>query len=193
MANGVSFMSRYRFTTKYCYHCESLKSFYEKLDSGQIDKDKYPGVCIPQVVNHMTTNLLTTFDDPESNRSSDARVAEAIESVRHKFVVVGITSQIETSFKMFGDVFPWMAETLTADVINFNRTRSEDAFHCPIPHANKSPMNNYCGPNGTHMPIPDKPDEKTRALIEAHNLEDIAVYTEALRQFERQKLVLGYK
>ena len=119
---------------------------------------------------------------------------------------------------MFGDVFPWMAETLTADVLSFNvmhnsrciaiivffeiiyryidciqRTQSEDAFHCPVPHANKSPMNNYCGPNGTHMPIPDKPDEETRALIEAHNLEDIAVYTEALRQFERQKLVLGYR
>ena len=83
--------------------------------------------------------------------------------------------------KMLGKVFPWLNHTVEG---------SSDV--CVLPHANKSPKNNGCGPKNTHMYLPDVPDQQTRELILRHNQLDLKVYNHAKRLFQLEKYALGF-
>ena len=71
--------------------------------------------------------------------------------------------------------------------------RAQQSPVCEVGHANASPRNNRCGPKSTHLPLPDHPDPATRAAIVAHNQNDIALWAEARKHFDRQKVVMGYE
>jgi hypothetical protein len=111
-----------------------------------------------------------------------------------------------------GKVFPWLAESLpiledgvtttstttktTTTTLTSTSKRnyphgSSDQLKCPLPHANASPLNNRCGKDNTHMYLPPEPDAETRALIEAHNQVDLAVYEAAVKLFALQQQVLS--
>jgi len=215
--------SMYRFRTKSCYRCMPLLDVYAHIDNGTLapvcgDCD---GVCIPQLLDHQTRNLLTT---PESESlPPDQRLAEALYNMRNRFAVVGITGDLPNTTRMLGHVFPWLAEDLPPPTVSTpsttrraqakvgrkNKGRNKDtgaaeenrrrrdtltaASKCTLPHANGSPANNYCGPKGTHLPLPEHPDEATRAAIIAHNSHDVALYKAAVEHFELQKKVLGWE
>jgi len=135
--------------------------------------------------------------------------------------VIGLTSELETTVRMLGTIFPWLARntsglasgpdgalvpaTTTTTPRPTTTSRKGTSTHntrarpqkplnpfCEVGHANSSPKNNRCGPKNTHLPLPDRPDPATRAAIVAHNQNDIALWAEAQEHFERQKVVMGY-
>lgn len=172
--------SMYRFQTKACYQCKSLQRIYQEIDDGVFEQHE-GSVCQEQLTNHQTRNLLTsnvTMDDP--TLSEDDLVALAVADLQDFFTVIGLTEDMTATHQIVGRVFPWLAETLP-----------DSDTTCPMPHANASPRNNYCGPNNTHMELPDHPDAETEALIRKHNALDLRVYEEALKIFDAQKQALG--
>ena len=52
----------YRFQTKSCFKCTPLTEIYARLDNGTLNSSYYTGVCMPQIQNHLTTNLLSSPD-----------------------------------------------------------------------------------------------------------------------------------
>lgn len=209
--------SMYRFQTKSCYKCTPLTEIYARLDNGTLNKTYFTGVCMPQIQNHLTTNLLSSTDAELG--TDEARQAEAIHNLRHNFTVIGLTSELDTTVRMLGTIFPWLARntsglasgpdgamspattTTTPRPTTPSRTgttqyktraqRPQNPV-CEVGHANSSPKNNRCGPKNTHWALPDRPDPATRAAIVAHNQNDIALWAEAQMHFERQKVVMGY-
>eukprot|EP00041_Stephanoeca_diplocostata_P001574 m.20515 g.20515 ORF g.20515 m.20515 type:complete len:472 (+) comp12159_c0_seq1:153-1568(+) len=170
--------SMYRFQTKSCYKCRNLTEIYADIDKDSALSKAYGGVCLPQLVNHLTTNLLS---NASSNMSDTDRLENALSNMRNRFSVVGLLEQHNTSVAMFEHVFPWLAETIPG---------STDK--CVFPHANGSPKNNRCGPNNTHWDLPSHPDAVTRQVIIEHNRLDIQLYEAAKQQFELQKSTLGW-
>lgn len=174
--------SMYRFETKMCYKCKNLTDIYDLLDSG--DTPFMDSLCIAQLQNHETANLLTS-DWPE-DASDDQIVAEAIKNLKSFFTLVGLTEELTLTAQMLGTAFPWL-----------NKTMEGTKTRCSLPHKNSSPDNNHCinnertdGKPGiltTHWDLPDHPDEKTRKAIEAHNQLDLRVYEAAVQYFELQK------
>lgn len=55
--------TRYRFRCLACYGCEPLIDIYDKLDNGTLNRMAYPDVCLPQLLNHLTTNLQPTWPE----------------------------------------------------------------------------------------------------------------------------------
>jgi len=204
--------SMYRFQTKSCYGCRKLSEIYEEYDAGKTNVSNFRGICLPQLMNHQTTNLLSTTES--LTETHDAQMSEAIRNVKFGFTLIGLTNELPTTAKMVGKVFPWMAEadpwanpedttstvtttTVTTTTItsgttkhNYKRSPPHGNTECPLPHSNASPQNNRCGPDGTHMPLPDEPDEHTRQLILQHNRQDMAVYEAAVKMFELQRQIL---
>lgn len=162
--------SMYRFQTKRCYQCKTLKEVYAKYDQ----HDPHD-TCSTQLMNHQTRNLLTKVEGTD-----EEKVSQAIEDLNSFFTFVGLTEDIPSTAAMVGKVFPWMAER-----VNGTSTR------CPFPHANASPSNNGCGPGGTHWELPSHPDEETAELIRQHNQLDVQVYEAAVEIFNLQKKALG--
>jgi hypothetical protein len=166
--------SMFRFQTKQCYHCKPLVEIYQDIDT------KQPGLnqlCIDQLMNHQSSNLLNTEWDASAD--PEDLVAQAIDNMKNFFTVVGLTEQLEATVEMVGHVFPWMNETIAGS-----------GKGCKLTHANGSPKNNRCGPDNTHWDLPDQPDNETRAAIEAHNQMDMKLYEAAVQHFEHQKLAL---
>lgn len=128
--------SMYRFQTKECYRCRNLTDVYNDIDRNSVHSSAYSGVCLPQLVNHLTTNLLT---NASSNMSESDQLANAVDNLRTRFAVVGLLEQHNTSVAMFEHVFPWLAASV-----------STSEARCNFPHANGSPQNNHCGVNSTH-------------------------------------------
>lgn len=54
--------SMYRFQTKSCYGCRKLSEIYEEYDAGKTNVSNFRGICLPQLMNHQTTNLLSTTE-----------------------------------------------------------------------------------------------------------------------------------
>ena len=165
--------SMFRFQTKRCYQCKTLKQVYEDYDK-QGPEVYENDMCASQLMNHQTRNLLTKDDVPD-----DEKVAQAIEDLNF-FTFIGLTEDMESTAAIAGKVFPWLAEHVNAT----ERT-------CPFPHRNSSPQNNRCGKGGTHWDLPDHPDQETAELILKHNQLDMQVYEAAVKHFELQKNVLG--
>eukprot|EP00429_Kryptoperidinium_foliaceum_P026997 CAMPEP_0176138680 /NCGR_PEP_ID=MMETSP0120_2-20121206/70448_1 /TAXON_ID=160619 /ORGANISM="Kryptoperidinium foliaceum, Strain CCMP 1326" /LENGTH=355 /DNA_ID=CAMNT_0017474629 /DNA_START=71 /DNA_END=1134 /DNA_ORIENTATION=- len=163
--------SMYRFETKMCYSCMNLTDVYDLIDNNDILG--WDSLCLAQLQNHETANLLTS-DWPE-DASDDEIVAEAIENMKNFFTLIGLTEELTLSTQMLGTVFPWI-----------NKTIEGSHMRCGLPHANSSPENNHCirvertdGKKGfltEHWPLPDHPDEKTRKAIEEHNKLDLKLY-----------------
>ena len=109
------------------------------------------------------------------------------------FTMVGLTEDMGNTAKIVGAVFPWLAEEPAGNLSTSLSSPSDDAAAttCPMPRKNTSPSNNQCGPDHTHMQLPDHPDDETARLIEQHNQLDLQVYEAAVRHFELQKLALG--
>jgi hypothetical protein len=165
--------SMYRFQTKNCYQCRTLKEVYEKYDS----MPPSTGIdnCRSQLMDHQTRNMLTSV-----NVTDDVKVEQAIADMNNFFTFVGLTEDITATAAIAGKVFPWLAE-------HMNGTQ----WTCPFPHKNSSPQNNGCGPGGTHWDLPDHPDEETAQLIMQHNPLDMKVYEAAAELFALQKEALG--
>ena len=194
--------SMYRFQTRHCYQCKSLKEVYEDIDNGNVE-EYGSGVCVPQLVNHFTRNLLTNLTMDELNGYSsqmtdEEKVRDAIHSVKYRFTVVGVIERLEETLKLFSYSFPWLSEEFDSEYYGSETDeyyqKHKDALStCTFPHSNSSPRNNGCGENHSHMDIPDHPDDETRKIIEEHNWMDIKVYEAALEHFELQKRAMEWE
>jgi len=167
--------SMYRYTTLYCYQCKTLKQVYQFIDLGQTET--MPGVCAPQITNHMTRNLLSNQDP---TLDLQGQLENAMYNLKHRFTVVMVLERLQESIDLVQYSFPWMKTTIEGS-----------SQVCEFPHANASPQNNRCGPNNTHLPLPSHPDEETRALIIQHNQLDLQLYEAALQYFELQLQAVG--
>ena len=166
--------SMFRFQTKNCYSCRELKDIYRDIENGN---STLTDLCRAQIMNHQTTNLLT---NDGTGKSEDELVELAIEDLNKFFTVVGLTEDMVATREIVGHTFPWLAETY-----------EDSDIKCDLPHANASPTNNHCAPDGTHWDLPAEPDEETAALILKHNQLDLRVYNAALEIFYQQKHALG--
>lgn len=183
--------SMFRFQTKDCFKCIHLTEIYEKMDDGDFsDMDLS---CYQQLQNHQVANLLSTEwnqqygmpgwkNTTEQTISNEdvALLAEATENMKSFFTVIGLTEHLPETIEIASTVFPWMASK-----VDWSERK------CELSHANSSPRNNRCGPDGTHWDLPDHPDEKTRASIEAHNQLDMKLYAAAVKHFEEQRQAVG--
>jgi hypothetical protein len=170
----------FRFQTNSCFKCTNLTQVYKDIDSSNVQKYG-GGVCLAQLTNHITRNLLKNvnvhdLDGVQKEMDKREILEDAIDSIRNRFTVVGIMERLEESIDMFGFSFPWLNEEI----------EGSDKV-CTFPHKNSSPKNNKCGPGGSHWELPLEPDEETRRVIEEHNVLDIKVYEAALEQFDLQK------
>jgi hypothetical protein len=168
--------SMFRFQTNRCYRCMNLVDVYAAIDAGNATAVSEDEVCIMQLLNHQTRNLVIHWDPDKPNDM----IEDAAYNMKNFFTLVGLTENMNATAAMVGTVFPWMNETV-----------SWSSDTCPMPHANSSPQNNRCGPDGTHWDLPPHPDEATRKVIEAHNQLDRILYEQGVQQFEYQKLALG--
>ncbi len=213
--------SMYRFQTKRCYQCKSLLEVYDDIDSGNVDNYDDESICIPQLTNHLTRNLLTNLTLDELNNytytsqimTDEQKLNDAIQSLRNRFTVVGIIERLQESIELFSYSFPWLSVDIRdsdyfqsfsyddrgnngdgdGDGDNYLDNMDEKDLICKFPHANSSPANNRCGANGHHLDMPDHPDEEMRRAIEKHNLLDMKLYAEALDHFELQKLAMNWE
>jgi hypothetical protein len=182
--------SMFRFQTKNCYDCRPLKDIYAEIDSGN---STLTGMCRLQLLNHQTRNMLITApanDVPDSVE----QVQEAVHNMKTVFTLIGLTEDMTNTAAMAGKVFPWLAETVDwEDAVGQNHSRALAAEkRCPMPHANASPTNNRCGPDGkSHWKLPDVPDDETARIILENNQMDVQLYEAAVAQFELQKRALG--
>lgn len=163
----------------------NLTDVYDLIDNSENGLPPgYDSLCLAQLQNHQTANLLTS--DWPKDASDDDIVAEAIENLKSFFTVVGLTEQLTLTAEILGSAFPWM-----------NKTMDGSAHRCSLPHDNSTPENNHCikhpntdgrpGFTTTHWELPAHPDEETRKAIEAHNQLDIKLYEAAVQYFELQK------
>ena len=158
----------YRFQTRSCYGCQPLAEIYRQIDNGETDHLRIN--CQNQLLNHLVRNMLATKTDDAAllNRTS---LGEAIRHLQ-SFTITGLTSRLNETAASMQRVFPFIGGD------------------CELHHANSSPRNNRCGPNGTHLELGSHPDEETRQLILAHNALDMELYQAAVEQFELQQQVL---
>lgn len=174
--------SMFRFETRQCYKCKNLTEIYDIIDSG--DTRGYDSLCLAQLQNHETANLLTS--DWPQNTTDAAIVQEAIDNMKNFFIIIGLTEELAITSKILGTVFPWL-----------NKTFEDSHSICSLPHDNSSPTNNHCvkqprtdgrpGIMTTHWDLPNHPDEETRKAIEAHNQLDLQLYEAAVQYFALQK------
>jgi hypothetical protein len=170
--------SMFRFQTKVCYKCKTLKEVYQMIEANKTQP--LDSLCLGQLQNKETENMLTSWQTARWNGATDEEmVEEATRNMKNFFTLVGLTSKMADTHAMVGRVFPWLNETVAG---------SETA--CPMPHENSTPKNNHCGPDFTHWDLPDHPDEETRKLIEKHNQMDLKLYAAAVDHFELQKRAL---
>ena len=155
-------------------------------------------------------------DTIEKQLSPAKRLAYAKQSLRERFAVIGLTNELALTRSIIGSVFPWLNETYslptkksgknTNNLKGGNGNRATNGVNntaaqaaaaattgkCILPHANSSPRNNMCGADGlSHKPLPDKPDEATRAAILRHNQLDLELFAAAQQHFRLQQLALA--
>lgn len=179
--------SQYRFITKGCYKCTPLVDIYKMIDNNTINDFLCPekkgepctSICVPQLLNHQSRNLILSYlDDQTESMDGQEKLEEAIENLKTKFTVIGITEELQTYREILGHAFPWLNETYK----NSDRT-------CKLGHRNSSPSNNRCGERNTNWDLPNHPDEETRKAIIAHNQIDIKLFEAAKKYFAVQKRV----
>lgn len=168
--------SMYRFQTKSCFKCKNLTDVYADINAGRTDT--YSGVCASQLSNHITRNLMSL--DVSGNITDEDKINDAMNNLRNRFVVVGLLEKLNSTKLLIEHSFPWMQKSIPGSDIE-----------CDFPHANASPRNNRCGPKNSHKPIPDIPDEESRAVIEKNNQLDIKLYDAAVEHFEYQMTALS--
>jgi len=207
--------SMFRFQTKSCFQCTPLLDIYRHIEEGTLDEFcgemGCSGVCIPQLLNHETRNLLTDAWDEDDNggeslSTEEEKLTEALFNLNNRVTLVGVTDELPVFAEMLGKVFPWLAEAVTAEGLGLaiegdgasrrklrktTATVSTEPKACPLPHANASPKNNRCAPGNKHWDLPDEPDEETREAILRHNQLDLKVYEAAKARFQLQKQALG--
>jgi hypothetical protein len=185
--------SMFRFRTKSCFKCKPLTDIYNMIDAGTTmelgGSELSVQNCMSQLTDHQTRNLLdrATLGD---YATEEDKMLEAVHNVKNRFAIIGLTHELPETARMIGEVAPWMAETLPAELEPFGWDHPKYGKKCSVPHKNASPGNNRCGPDSTHWDLPKHPDEETRAAIIAHNQLDVKVYEAAVEQFELQKLAL---
>lgn len=221
--------SMYRFQTRACYHCLPLLEIYNMMDNGTIEIGDgfgrsgtnggplvFQEMCLSQLVNHETANLLHTEWNDEVystiSRNNNGGVVNAhinaaaktnAESVNHYNVAADADDhgRVEEAihnmkhfFTMIGitEEIPATVEMASRVFPWLNQTVDFSPKTCSFPHANASPSNNHCADNGkSHMPLPNHPpDQETIDAIIAHNALDMKLYQAAVHQFELQKQVM---
>ena len=204
--------SMFRFQTKSCFRCTPLLDIYRHIEEGTLDEfcgeKGCGGVCMPQLLNHETRNLLTdAWDENDSGGESlstdEEKLSEALSNLNSRVTLVGVTDELPVFAEMLGKVFPWLAETVTAEGLGMaiegdgasrrklrRKTTANEPAACSLPHANASPKNNRCAPGNKHWDLPDEPDEETREAILRHNQLDLKIYEAAKARFQLQKQAL---
>lgn len=209
--------SMFRFQTRMCYHCTPLAEVYKMIDDGTIDdwcdeqrgssgrgggkpggeKKGCDGVCMSQLLNHQTRNLMTTeWESPEGLAMSEQeKLDEALHNLQTNIAVVGITDELPAYRAILGEVFPWLAENVVLDPgADAAMVGKKGQKTCSLPHANASPRNNRCGQDGkSHWDLGDEPDRETMQAILKHNQLDMKLYEAAVKKFGLQKRALGLK
>lgn len=208
--------SMFRFQTKSCFQCTPLLDIYRHIEEGTLDEfcgeTGCGGICIPQLLNHETRNLLTdTWDENdaggESLSTDEEKLREALFNINNRVALVGVTDELPVFAQMLGKVFPWLAESVTAEELGMAIEGDDGASRrklekttataatapktCPLAHANASPNNNRCAPGNKHWALPDEPDDETREAILRHNQLDLKIYEAAKARFQVQKEALG--
>ena len=210
--------SMFRFQTKSCFQCTPLLDIYRHIEEGTLDEfcgeKGCGGVCIPQLLNHETRNLLTdTWDENDAGGVSlstdEEKLQEALFNLKSRVTLVGVTDELPVFAAMLGKVFPWLAESVTAEELGMatgggdgssrrtklrraaTSTGTTEPKSCPLTHANASPKNNRCAPGNKHWDLPEEPDEETREAILRHNQLDLKIYEAAKARFQLQKEALG--
>ena len=179
--------SMYRFKPQACYKCKTLIDVYKGIDNG--NADGLSDMCIQQLNNHMTANLLSSSSShsiysKENDRTEDEMVEEAISNLKNFFTMVGLTEQLPETFDIMGYTFPWLNTTIEGSTMT-----------CSLPHSNASPTTNSCtrdDTTGTLVYDKEPPNDETRRIIEQHNSMDLRVYEAAVELFEQQKLAIEY-
>ena len=210
--------SMYRFTLQSCYKCEELKDVLKKVSNGTFlgrmasnsPKAHPPNFeydpsdsCAVQMIGHQATNLLSSID--LYNVANDVRfprekeiVEEAVKNLRESFTWIGITDRLPESVDGFRTVFPFLAENLTAAVLEMGEAFESqgqnlddprfsvprdyvDTDTCPLRHENAG-RDPSCGTK--------EMDDETIKLILKLNNRDRAVYQAAVERFELQMEVL---
>ena len=204
--------SMFRFQTKSCFRCTPLLDIYRHIEEGTLDEfcgeEGCGGVCMPQLLNHETRNLLTdAWDEDDSGGESlstdEEKLSEALSNLNSRVTLVGVTDELPAFAEMLGKVFPWLAETVTAEGLGMaiegdgasrrklrRKIAATEPAACSLPHANASPKNNRCAPGNKHWELPDEPDEETREAILRHNQLDLKIYEAAKARFQLQKQAL---
>jgi hypothetical protein len=104
--------SMFRFETMHCYRCMELKEFYKHVDNGTVeelfDRKDDAKLCVAQLLNHQTRNLLTSR--MFQGFTEEDQIHEALYNLKNRFTVVGLTEELQLSVQMMGQVFPWLAE-----------------------------------------------------------------------------------
>lgn len=210
--------SMFRFQTKSCFQCTPLLDIYRHIEEGTLDEfcgeKGCGGGCTPQLLNHETRNLLTdTWDENDAGGVSlstdEEKLQEALFNLKSRVTLVGVTDELPVFAEMLGKVFPWLAESVTAEELGMaivgdngaarraklrraaTSTETTEPKTCPLTHANASPKNNRCAPGNKHWELPDEPDEETREAILRHNQLDLKIYEAAKARFQLQKQALG--
>jgi hypothetical protein len=98
--------SMFRFQTNSCFKCTNLTQVYKDIDSSNVQKYG-GGVCLAQLTNHITRNLLKNvnvhdLDGVQKEMDKREILEDAIDSIRNRFTVVGIMERLEESIDMFG-------------------------------------------------------------------------------------------
>jgi hypothetical protein len=122
--------SMYRFQTKACYSCRTLKDIYEEIDQAMKNTNStndtttksttLRNICQAQLMNHQTRNLLSSTLNSNTNSNPDMptppstteQLEEAIYNMRHSFTMIGLTEDMKNTAIMAGKVFPWLAENI---------------------------------------------------------------------------------
>jgi hypothetical protein len=96
----------FRFQTNSCFKCTNLTQVYKDIDSSNVQKYG-GGVCLAQLTNHITRNLLKNvnvhdLDGVQKEMDKREILEDAIDSIRNRFTVVGIMERLEESIDMFG-------------------------------------------------------------------------------------------
>jgi len=164
----------YRYSLAGCYSCKPLPQVYEELDNNVT----YGGVCGSQMLNHQTENMLSAVTRAkEANLSEQELIDEAINNMKTRFTLIGLTGHFKESLEMITKVFPFLAENLTVATGG----QINDTVTCRVPHANEG-RPPTCGTLVL--------DDSIRQLIINHNKRDMQLYAAALVQFEKQRQIL---
>ena len=185
-----------------CYKCKDFTDVLKEIKSGTFTSDNE--YCTSEMIGHQGANLVTRPDlysvanDITFPREQDI-VTDAIRNLRdvERITWIGIKDDMEGSIAGFQQVFPWLAEDLSAAARTFEQVFRvngdqigddknfglpadyEDRYGCYI---DRQEVPYRCGSREV--------DSEALQLISQLNMRDLAVYRAAFERYQIQNEVL---